>query len=164
MGKMSNLVFVCFGFFSALTFHSVWGRVAAAIVGIFIAVKLVLTMKSSVRFVFLLVFPVMCFLLATYAGNGFNNWLTENTPELVLGDVVYYFREAGVAASPAVSGAKELISTGNPDSFASEGMKVHYFLMLFVSLSGAFVLCINDNKHKVPEAIRQRKNRKNKES
>jgi len=159
MGKMHKLILVSFGFFSALTFHPVWGRVAAALVGIFIAVRLVSSMESRGRFLLILILPVLCFLVTTYAGNGLNNWLNDNMPEQVLGDVIYYFREAGIAAVPAVNGTRELVYTGNPDSLTSSGMKIHHFLMFFVSVFGAFALCFLDNKNRIPESLKARKYR-----
>ena len=107
--KMHNLVLISFGFFSALTFHPVWGRVAAALVGILLAIVLVASIRSKWRFLLLLVLPVVCFLIITYTGNGLDRWLNSNTPEDVLGDMVYYFKEAGKSAIPATQGTTTLV-------------------------------------------------------
>ena len=148
--RMHKLILVLFGFFSALTIHSIWGRVSAAFVGIFLAIALVSSMTSKWKFLLLLVFPVSCFLIVSYAGNGLNSWLNENTPEDVLGDIVYYFAEAGKTAAPAVQGTTELVKTGNPDALTQNGLKLHHCMMLLVSVVGAFVLCFTcyANKNK----------------
>ena len=140
--RMHNLILISFGFFSALTFHPVWGRVSGALVGIFLAIVLICSMQSKNRFLLVFVLPVICFLLVTYAGNGLNNWLAENKPEEVVGDVIHYFKETGKSVVPAVEGTTELVGTGDPDSLTNTGLKLHYFMMLFFILVSAPILCI----------------------
>ena len=146
--KMHNLVLISFGFFSALSFHPVWGRIAAAMVGIFFAIVLVASIKTKWRFLLLLVLPVVCFLIVTYTGNGLGDWLSSNSPEAVAGDMIYYFKEAGRSAMPATQGVTSLVKTGDPDSLANNGLKLHHFVMLLVSVFGAFVLCGFDHRKK----------------
>jgi len=140
--RMQNLILICFGFFSALTFHPVWGRVSGALVGIFLAIVLICSMQSKNRFLLVFVLPIICFLLVTYAGNGLNNWLTDNSPEEVVGDIIHYFKETGRSIVPAVEGTTELVETGNPDSLTNTGLKLHYFMMFFFILISAPILCI----------------------
>jgi len=147
--RMHNLILILFGFFSALSFHPVWGRVSSALVGIFIAIVLISSIEAKWKFSLFLVLPVICFLATSYAGYELSNWLDENSPEDVLGDSVYYFREAGKSVVPVVKGVTEIKEIGNPDFLTNSGLKLHHFAMLLVSVLGAFVVCIKGYRNKV---------------
>ena len=144
--RMCNLILILFGFFSALTFHPVWGRIASALVGISFAILLVSSMSAKWRFALFFILPVICFLATSYAGYELNNWLNENSPEAVIGDIVYYFSEAGKSAVPIVKGITEISKTGNSDSLSK--LKLHHFMMLLSSVVGAFVLVVISYKDK----------------
>ena len=79
--RMCSLILILFGFFSALTFHPVWGRMASALVGVSIAILLISSTTVKWRFALFFMLPVICFLATTYAGYELNNWLNENSPE-----------------------------------------------------------------------------------
>lgn len=152
--RMHNLVLVFFGFFSALTFHPVWGRVASALVGISFAIALVCSMNARWRFALFFVLPVICFLATSYAGHELSNWLNENSPEAVAGDIFYYFGAAGKSVVPVVKGVTEMVETGNPDSLTSSGLKLHHFMMLLSSVFGAFILCFICYKDKISKSCK----------
>ena len=140
--RMCNLILIFFGFFSALTFHPVWGRIASALVGITFAILLISSMNAKWRFALFFVLPVICFLATSYAGHELSNWLNENSPEAVVGDIFCYFGAAGKSVIPVVKGVTEMVETGNPDSLTNSGLKLHHFVMLLSSVFGAFVLSI----------------------
>lgn len=150
--RMCNLILIFFGFFSALTFHPVWGRVAAALVGISFAILLISSMNAKWRFALFFVLPVICFLATSYAGYELNNWLNENSPEAVVGDIFYYFSAAGKSVVPVVKGVTEMVETGNPDSLTNSGLKLHHFMMLLSSVFGAFVLSIICYKDRISQS------------
>ena len=136
--RMCNLILIFFGFFSALTFHPVWGRMASALVGVSIAILLISSTTVKWRFALFFMLPVICFLATTYAGYELNNWLNENSPEAVVGDIVYYFSAAGKSVVPVVKVVTEISKTGSSDSLSK--LKLHHFMMLLTSVFGAFVL------------------------
>ncbi len=147
--KMCNLILIFFGFFSALTFHPVWGRIASALVGITFAILLISSMNARWRFALFFVLPVICFLATTYAGHELSNWLNENSPEAVVGDIIYYFGAAGKSVVPVVKGVTEISKTGSSDSLSK--LKLHHFVMLLSSVFGAFVLVVISYKDKASE-------------
>lgn len=147
--RMCNLILILFGFFSALTFHPVWGRIASALVGVSIAILLVSSMTAKWRFALFFILPVICFLATSYAGYELSSWLNENSPEEVIGDIVYYFSAAGKSVVPVVKGITEISKTGNSDSLSK--LKLHHFMMLLASVLGAFVLVVISYKDKTLE-------------
>ena len=119
------------GFMIAMTTHETWGRVFAAGTGGLIAINWVLQKNPKKTYLLMLtpVLPVICFLLATYLGLEAQKWFSQNQPEQVAGDIVYYMQEIVSSAKKLIlNAAKNQEIKTNPENLV-KGVKPHYLII-----------------------------------
>ncbi len=116
-----------FAVFVTLSLHpSVYGRIAAALAGILVAVCWLRRTKGvAKKFALCLTLPVVTFLAFSHISIIINNALEANSVTSFMGDTAYYFREAVVQTCQFIKRLPRL-STGDVDVF--EGLKMQYVL------------------------------------